>query len=110
MTLYPSPPYTPCHDPRVVESTPTKTALGPPPPDVMLNACGTLGAGLKLPLPDCEAVIVQLPAPVSVTVLPETVQLPPAPKPTARPDEAVALTANGGSLVVLSGSGLNVMI
>ena len=60
--------------------------------------------------PACDAVIVQLPAPVIVTVLPDTVQLPPAANVTVRVDEAVALTLNGGSLVVLSGSGLNVMV
>jgi hypothetical protein len=47
---------------------------------------------------------------VIVTVAPDMVQLPVAAKPTVKPDEAVALTLNGGSLVVLSGSGLNVMV
>ena len=54
--------------------------------------------------------IMQLPAPVIVTVVPDTVQLPLAANVTVRADEAVALTVNGGSLVVLSGSGLNVIV
>src|SRR5438552_3112587 len=37
---------------------------------VMLNVRGTSGAALKLLFPDCDAVIVQLPAPVIVAVLP----------------------------------------
>src|SRR5947209_20498198 len=76
--------------------------LGKPVPlELMLNVCGTLGAGLKFALPDCDAVIVQLPAPVIVTVFPDTVQFPVAPRPTARPDDTVAVTAKGGSPVVL---------
>ena len=39
--------------------------------------------------------MVQEPTPVSVTVLPLTVHAPAAVKLTAKPDEAVALTANG---------------
>jgi len=76
----------------------------------MLNVRGTSGAALKLLLPACDAVIVQLPVPVIVTVLPDTVQLPEAEKLTGNPDEAVALTVKGGSLVVLSASGLNVIV
>jgi hypothetical protein len=76
----------------------------------MLNDCWTLGAALKLTFPGCDAVIVQLPAPVIVTVSPDTEQLPVAPNPTGRPDDAVAVTAKGGSLVVLFGSAVNVMI
>src|SRR2546428_918797 len=76
----------------------------------MLNVRGTSGAGLKLLLPAWEAVIVRLPAAARVTVLPETVQWPVAAKLTARPDEAVAVTVNGGSLAVLSASGLKVIV
>lgn len=75
-----------------------------------MNVCGTLGAGLKLPLPACDAVIVQLPVVVIVTVLPDTVQLPFDEKLTGRPDEAVALTVNGGSLAILSASGPNAIV
>src|SRR5258706_4897188 len=39
---------TPFHDPCVRVSMPANTAVGPPPLEVMLNACGTLGAALKL--------------------------------------------------------------
>ena len=45
-----------------------------------------------MPLPACEAVIVQEPAPVSATVVPLTVQLPLAANDTVRPEVAVALT------------------
>src|SRR4051794_39086768 len=63
----------------------------------MLNVCGTFAAALKLAFPGCEAVTVQMPAPVMVTVFPDIVQLPPAPKLTARPEDAVAPTAKLGS-------------
>jgi hypothetical protein len=76
----------------------------------MLNARGTLGAGLKLLLPVWIAVIVQLPVAEIATVLPDTVQLPVAVKLTARPEEAIALTVKGGSLVVLSASALKVIV
>src|SRR5258706_236937 len=89
---------------------PTNTALGPPPPDVMLNDRATSGAGLKLLLPACDAVTVHVPVVVIVTVLPDMVQLPVAEKPTSRPDEAVALNVKGGSLVVLLGSWLNAIV
>src|SRR5713101_8243971 len=79
-------------------------------PFAMLNVRATSDAGLKLLFPPWDAVIVQLPAAVRVTVLPETVQLPVAAKLTARPEEAVAVTVNGGSLAVLSPSGLNVIV
>jgi len=55
-------------------------------------------------------VIVQLPAAVIVTVLPESVHWPEAAKLTTRPDVAVAFTVNGGSLVVLFASGPNVIV
>src|SRR3989442_9455932 len=73
---------------------------------MMVNVRAKSGAGLKLLFPPWEAVIVQLPAAARVTVLPETVQLPVAAKLTARPEEAIAVTVNGGSLAVLSASGL----
>src|SRR5438093_3503359 len=76
----------------------------------MVNVRAPSGAGLKLLFPPWDAVIVQLPAATRVTVLPETVQLPVAAKLTARPDEAVAVTVNGGSLAVLSASGLKVIV
>src|SRR2546428_133490 len=77
---------------------------------MMVNVRAKSGAGLKLLFPPWEAVIVQLPAAARVTVLPETVQLPVAAKLTARPEEAVAVTVNGGSLAVLSASGLKVIV
>jgi hypothetical protein len=49
---------------------------------------------------------VQLPAPVSVIVLPAMLQSPLTVKVTARPEVAVAATVNGGSPMTLSGSGL----
>ena len=51
-----------------------------------------------------------MPTSVSVTVLPETVQLPAAAKLTARPEEAVDVTSNGESLTALSASGSNVIV
>ena len=69
----------------------------------------TAVAAEKLASPACCAVTVQLPAPVSVIRLPLTVQLPVAVKTTASPDEAVALTVNGGSPYCLSPSDANVM-
>src|SRR5687767_14440178 len=54
--------------------------------------------------------MVQLPVPVSVTVLPDTVQGPAASKLTVRPDDAVALTANGASPKVLLANAPNVMV
>src|SRR2546428_9899851 len=77
---------------------------------MMVNVRAKSGAGLKLLFPPWEAVIVQLPAAARVTVLPETVQLPVAAKLTASPEEAVAVTVNGGSLAVLSASGLKVIV
>lgn len=60
--------------------------------------------------PGWLAVMVQLPAPVRVTVLPDTVQAPAVPKLTARLEEAVALTANGASPKVLFGKAPNVIV
>src|SRR5947209_1352006 len=68
----------------------------------MENGCGTSAAGLKLLSPACDAVIVQEPAPVRCTVEPVTVQLPLAPKVTARLEVALALTLKSGSPKVLS--------
>src|SRR5437867_2885411 len=56
------------------------------------------------------AVIVQLPAPVMVTVLPETVQLPPAVKLTGKFDVAVALTVKSASPYVAPVRAANVMV
>src|SRR5258708_35461002 len=53
-------------------------------PLAMENVCGTSGAGLKVPWPACEAVMVQEPAPGIWTVEPTTVQLPLAANGTAR--------------------------
>src|SRR5438093_9273155 len=75
-----------------------------------LNERGTSGAGSYIALPDCDAVIVQVPAATSVTVVSDTVQPPVALKLTGRPDDAVALTVNGGSVDVLSGRGSNVIV
>src|SRR5262245_32365028 len=57
----------------------------------------TGGAGSTLASPAWNAVTVQLPAPVRVTVTPDTAQLPAVRKLTSSPDDAVALSVNGGS-------------
>jgi len=54
-------------------------------------------------------VIVHVPAAVSVTVAPDTVQPPVALKLSGNPDDAVAFTVNGGSVTDLSGRGSNMM-
>ena len=56
------------------------------------KVCVTLAAALKLPLPACAAVMEQVPAPVIVTLAPETVQTAGVveEKATGRPEEAVA--------------------
>src|SRR3954463_2385744 len=72
------------------------------------NDCETSAAGSKLPSPDCEAVMVQLPAPLICTVVPLTAQSPLALKLTARPEDAEALTLKSGSPNVLFPSGANV--
>lgn len=56
--------------------------------------------------------MVQFPAVTMVTVLPATVHTPGVCElnVTASPDDAVALTANGGLLVRLLGMGVNVMV
>src|SRR5436305_15054450 len=76
----------------------------------MENDCGTSAAGLKLLSPACDAVIVQEPAPVMCTVEPVTVQLPLAPKVTARLEDAVALTQKSGSPKVLPASRAKVSV
>jgi hypothetical protein len=54
------------------------------------NVRTTLGAGVKAPLPACEAVIVQLPTLTKVTVVPATVQTASVDDAyeTGRPEEA----------------------
>src|SRR5258708_39143232 len=77
--------------------------------DRTLKLCDTFGAALKLSLPLCAAVIVQMPVPPKVTALPETEQGPDAVKATGRPDDAVALTATGGSPTILSATAAKLM-
>src|SRR5437016_12668625 len=74
------------------------------------NERGTSAAGLKLLLPACDAVIVQEPAPVMCTIEPVALQLPLAPKVTAKLEDAVALTAKSGSPKVLPGSAAKVRL
>src|SRR5438552_18808307 len=74
------------------------------------NERGTSAPGLKLLSPACDAVIVQEPAPVMCTVEPVTVQLPLAPKVTARLEDAVALTVKSGSPKVWSGSAAKLIV
>ena len=63
-------------------------------------------------LPVCVALMAQRPAATSVTVLPETVQMVGVveAKLTARPDEAVAVTVNGGVLSGTFGNGAKLMV
>ena len=67
---------------------------------VAWNVCVTGEAGKYEALSGCEAVIEQVPAAASVTVLPETVHTVVVleAKLTVRPDDAVAVIANGGVL------------
>src|SRR5579862_6511212 len=69
-------------------------------------------AARYVPLPDCVAVMLHRPTARSVTVLPETVQIDVVveTKLTGRPDDAVAVTANGGALKGRFASGANVMV
>jgi hypothetical protein len=60
--------------------------------------------------PGCDAVMVQEPAPVIVTVADATVQLPLALKLTVNYDDAVAVNPNGGSPYVFDDSDPNVMV
>ena len=79
---------------------------------VTAKDCATGGAGLKNSLPGWAAWIVQVPVVISVTVLPLTVQTAGVSeaKLTGKPEEAVALTVNGGSLTSLSGNGLKLIV
>ena len=58
--------------------------------------CCTRGARSYASLPACSASTVHVPAPISETVEPETLQTPPLPapaaKPTGRPELATATT------------------
>src|SRR6266850_1552525 len=76
----------------------------------MVKAWSTEVAALWLLSPACDAVMVQEPAPVIWTELPETVQLPVAEKLTDKPELAVALTAKSGSPKVLPASAPNVIV
>src|SRR5262245_25466220 len=67
-------------------------------------------AGAMSALPGCDAVIVQVPAPVIRTVVPPTVQLPLASNETARPDEAVALIVKSASPKVRSARGVKAIV
>src|SRR5258708_7835694 len=76
----------------------------------MANFCGTFVAAVKLLSPACEAVIVQLPAPVRWTVEPVTLQLPLAPNVTVRLEVELALTVKSGSRNVALPSAPNVIV
>ena len=68
------------------------------------------GAALKTPSPLCDACTVTVPAPVIVSVVPDSVAGPDTMlKLTGNPDEAVALRAKGASPKVRFGSVGNVM-
>ena len=63
-----------------------------------LKDWSTLVAAFQSASPDCEARTVTVPAPVTVTVLPETVAGPETMlNVTVNPDEALAATVNGAS-------------
>ena len=74
------------------------------------NVCETEAAARKFALPACAAVIVHEPAPVRVTRVPATVQLPEAEKLTVKPDVAVALTLKSASPKVLPGKAAKVIV
>src|SRR5437660_6563459 len=74
------------------------------------NERGTSAAELKLLSPACDAVIVQEPAPVMCTVEPVALQLPLAPKLTARLEDAVAPTEKSGLPNVFPGSAAKVIV
>ena len=63
-------------------------------------------------MPACVALMLQWPAATSVTVLPETVQMVGVveAKLTGRPDEAVAVTVNGGVLRGTFGKGAKLIV
>jgi hypothetical protein len=69
-------------------------------------------AAAKVALPGCDALMEQLPVVTSVTVLPETVHVVGVfeEKLTGKPDDAVAVTVNGGVPIGRFGSGLKVMV
>ena len=63
-------------------------------------------------MPNCEAVILQVPAATSVTVAPAIVHVPEVVEvnTTGNPDDALAVRLNAGSVVVLSGKAPKVMV
>ena len=65
-----------------------------------------------MPLPACVALMAHRPAATSVTVLPETVQVAVVveAKLTARPEDAVAETVNGGVLIGWFDKGAKLMV
>src|SRR6266403_1426132 len=74
------------------------------------NARATAGASWKSALPAWDAVTVQTPAPVIVSASAASTQLPVARKLTGSPEDAVAVTVNGGSPNVRPGGGVKVMV
>jgi hypothetical protein len=71
----------------------------------------TGAAAVNLPSPCCDARTVTLPAPVIVTMLPDTVAGQEITlKLTGSPDEAVATSAKGGSPKVLPASAPKLMV
>ena len=80
--------------------------------EVIVKLRETSAAGLYVASPACDEVIVQLPAFNNVTVPPLVVQTFGVSllKLTGKPDEAVALTVNGGSPSALLGSGSKAMV
>src|SRR3954471_23948242 len=77
---------------------------------LIVNVRATSGAALYRASPACEAVIEQLPAPVTCTVTPAiSVQFPLAAKVTRRLADDVAETAKSRSPHVVSASGANVI-
>ena len=60
------------------------------------SVCETSGAGRYVESPPCDAVIVQLPAPSSVTTPAASAQAPLAANVTGSPEDAVAVTVSGG--------------
>lgn len=63
-------------------------------------------------LPDCEALMVQVPAATRVTVVPLTVQIDGVldANCTARPELAVAVSAGGATISVCAGGALKLML
>ena len=79
---------------------------------VTVNERLTLGAGLNSALPVCVAVMVQVPVPMSTTVLPVTEHTDAVVlvNVTVNPDDAVALRPNEELSSVVFEIGLNVMV